>query len=54
MILEGVKSYCDNYESGFREVMTLFSDDSTISKEVPIDYENKVATMMIIAMTCML
>ena len=23
--------------------MTLFSDDSTISEEVPIDYENKVA-----------
>ena len=23
--------------------MTLFSDESTISKEVPIDYENKVA-----------
>ena len=22
--------------------MTLFSDESTISKEVPIDYENKV------------
>ena len=24
--------------------MTLFSDESTISEEVPIDYENKVAT----------
>ena len=23
--------------------MTLFSDESTISEEVPIDYENKVA-----------
>ena len=33
---------------------TLFSDDSTISEEVPIDYENKIATMMIIVMTCML
>ena len=31
------------YESGFGEVMTLYSDESTISKEVPIDYENKVA-----------
>ena len=31
------------YESGFGEVMTLFSDESTISEEVPIDYENKVA-----------
>ena len=42
-ILEGVESYCDNHESGFGEVMTLFSDESTISEEVPIDYENKVA-----------
>ena len=42
-ILEGVQSYCDNYESEFGEVMTLFSDESTISEEVPIDYENKVA-----------
>ena len=32
-----------NDESGFGEVMTLFRDESTISKEVPIDYENKVA-----------
>ena len=31
-----------NDESGFGEVMTLFSDESTISEEVPIDYENKV------------
>ena len=31
------------YESGFGEVMTLFSDESTILEEVPIDYENKVA-----------
>ena len=43
-ILEGVEFYCDNYESGFGEAMTLFSDESTISEEVPIDYENKVAT----------
>ena len=42
-ILEGVESYCDNYESGFGEVMTLLSDESTISDEVPIDYVNKVA-----------
>ena len=35
----------DDYidESGFGEVMTLFCDESTISEEVPIDYENKVA-----------
>ena len=31
-------------ESGFGEFMTLFCDESTISEEVPIDYENKVAT----------
>ena len=43
-ILEGLESYCHNYESGFGEVMTLFSDESTISEEVPIDYENKVAS----------
>ena len=37
----------DDYidESGFGEVMTLFSDDSTILEEVSIDYdENQVAT----------
>ena len=35
----------DDYidESGFGEVMTLFSVESTISEEVLIDYENKVA-----------
>ena len=33
------------YQSGFGEVMTLFSDVSTILEEVSIDYdENKVAT----------
>ena len=42
-ILEDVESYCDNCESGFVEVMTLFSDESTISEVVPIDYVNKVA-----------
>ena len=31
------------YESGLGEVMTLFSDDSTISEEVPIDNENEFA-----------
>ena len=38
-----ISKNCDNHESGFGEVMTLFSDESTISEEVPIDYENKVA-----------
>ena len=31
-----------NLESRFGEVMPLFSDESTISEEVPIDYDNKV------------
>ena len=45
--------YCDesmppiyddyNDESGFGEVMTLFSDESTILDEASIDYDNKVA-----------
>jgi len=42
-ILEGVESYSNNYESGYGEVMTLFSDESTISEEVSIDYDNRVA-----------
>ena len=42
-ILEGVETYCDIYESEFREVLTLVSNYSTISEGVPIDYENKVA-----------
>ena len=42
---ESIPHIYDDYidESGFGEVMTLFSDESTISEEVPIDYENKVA-----------
>ena len=34
----------DDYtdESGFRDVMTLFDDESTILEEVAIDYDNKV------------
>ena len=41
---ESMPPIYDDYihESGFGEVMTLFSDESTISEEVPIDYENKV------------
>ena len=41
-ILEGVESYSNNYESGFGEVITLFSDESTILEEVSIDYEQKL------------
>ena len=32
-----------NDESGFGEVMTLFSDEPTILDEASIDYDNKVA-----------
>ena len=42
-ILEGVGSCYNIEKSGFGEVMTLFSDESTILEEVSIDYENKVA-----------
>jgi hypothetical protein len=41
-ILEGVESYYNIDESGFGEVMTLFSNASTILEEVSIDYANKV------------
>ena len=43
---ESMPPIYDDYidESGFGRVSTLFSDDSTISEEVPIDYENEVAT----------
>jgi hypothetical protein len=53
---ESIPPIYDDYidKSGFREVMTLFNDDSTILEEVSIDYDNKVASMMIIVMTCML
>ena len=39
-----------NYESDFGEVLTLFSDESTILEEVSIDYD----FMTIMVMTCML
>ena len=43
---ESMPPIYDDYidESGFEEVMTLFSNESTISEEVPIDYENRLAT----------
>ena len=53
---EGMPPIYDDYiyESGFGDVMTLFSDESSISEEVPIDYENKVAIYDDYMMTCML
>ena len=53
---ESMPPIYDDYidESGFGEVMTLFSDESAISEEVPIDYENKVAIYDDYVMTCML
>ena len=46
----------DDYieDNGFGELMTLFSDESTILEEVSIDYDKNVLSMMIIVMTCML
>ena len=41
-ILEGIESYCNNYQRRFGEVMTLFNDEPTILEEVSIDYDNKV------------
>ena len=42
---DSMPPFYDDYvdKSGFGEVMTLFSDESTISEEVSIDYERKVA-----------
>ena len=42
---ESMPPIYDDYidESGFGEVMPLFSDESTTLEEVPIDYEDKVA-----------
>src|SRR4051812_39149478 len=42
---DSMPPFYDDYVdgSGFGEVVTLFSDESIISEEVPIDYENKVA-----------
>ena len=41
-------------ESGFGEVMTLFGNDSTISKRFQLIMRAKLPSMMIIVMTCML
>ena len=55
---DSVPPIYDDYsdESGFGEVMTLFSDESTILEEVSIDYDKtkKLLSMMIIVMTYML
>ena len=54
-ILEGVESYCNNYESGFGEVMTLFNNDSTILEEASlIMMRTKLLFIMIIVMALML
>ena len=53
-ILEDVESYFDNYESGFGEVMTLFSDEFTILEEVQLIVTIKLLSMMIIMMKCIL
>ena len=43
-----------NDESGFGEVMTLFCDESTISKRFQLIMRTKLLSMMIIVMTRML
>ena len=54
-IFEDVEYYCDNYESGFGEVMTLFNNDSTILEEASlIMMRTKLLLMIIIVMICML
>ena len=42
---ESMPPIYDDYidEDGFGEAMTLFCDESIVSEEVPIDYDNKVA-----------
>ena len=52
--LDNVQSYEIFDKSGFGEVMTLVSDESTILEEVSIDYEKRSLSMMIMVMTCML
>ena len=43
-----------NDESGFGEVMTLFSDESLFWKRFQLTMRTKLLSMMIIVMTCML
>ena len=44
--MEGVESYCDNYESGFGEFMTLVNVNPTILEEcqlcMHVDHEKKI------------
>ena len=47
-ILEDVESYCDEHESGFGRVSTLFR------KRFQLIMRTKLLSMMIIVMTCML
>ena len=53
---ESMPPIYDDYidESGFGEVVTLVNYESTILEQVAIDYDNKLLSMMIMVMTCML
>ena len=53
-ILEDIEYYCDNYESGFGEVVNLFVMNSLFRKRFQLIMKTKLLSMMIIAMTCML
>ena len=53
-ILEDVESYCDNYESGFGEVMTLLVMIPLFRKRFQLIMRTKLLSMMIMVMTCML
>ena len=53
---ESMPPIYDDYidESGFEEVMTLFSDESTILERFQLTMRTKLLSMMIMVMTCML
>ena len=53
-ILEDVESHCDNYKSGFGEVMTYLVMIPLFRKRFQLIMRTKLLSMMIIVMTCML
>ena len=53
-ILEDVESYCDNYKSGFGEVMTYLVMIPLFWKRFQLIMRTKLLSMMIIVMPCML
>ena len=53
-ILEGVESYCDNYGSGFGEVMIYLVMNPLFRKRFQLIMRTKLLYMMIMVMKCML